>query len=86
MQSQLSPDLLLTRRQVATEFGISVRYLEISASRDDGPPLVRINRMVRYRVGDLRDWVAAHRVERGSQKGELSLRATATHIGDGGAT
>ena len=59
---QLSPDLLLTRREVEAEFGISVRYLEVSVARTRGPPLVKIGRMVRYRVGDIRNWIAAHRV------------------------
>lgn len=55
--SQLSPDLLLTRAEVEVHFGLSRRYLEVSACRGDGPPQIKIGRSVRYRVADLRNWV-----------------------------
>ena len=60
MDDTLYVDRLLNRREVAAIFGISVRFLEISGPRGDGPPAVKIGRMVRYRVGDMRDWIAAH--------------------------
>ncbi len=53
----LLPDRLLTRAEVEVNFGLSRRFLEISAHREDGPPMIKIDRSVRYRVSDLRAWV-----------------------------
>lgn len=63
MQPALNNDLLLTRTDVETHFGISKRFLEVSATRGDGPPRIKIGRSVRYRVGDIRDWIDSCRVE-----------------------
>lgn len=60
--AQLSPDRLLNRAEVEVHFGLSRRFLEVSAVSGDGPPMIKIRRSVKYRVGDLRDWIAAHRV------------------------
>ncbi|AUH66041.1 helix-turn-helix transcriptional regulator [Paracoccus zhejiangensis] len=57
-----SPDRLLSRVEVDHHFGLSRRFLEVSAVRGDGPPMVKIGRSVRYRIGDLHDWIAARRV------------------------
>ncbi len=55
---------LLTRREVEDRFGLSVRYLEVSAVRGDGPPMIRISRrMVRYRASDIEAWLSAKRVD-----------------------
>ena len=71
MQSNdLSPDRLLSRNEVEVLFGISRRYLEVSAVRGDGPPMIRVgSRMVRYRVADLREWLDARRVTSTSDRG-----------------
>ncbi len=71
MQSNdLSPDRLLSRDEVEVLFGISRRYLEVSAVRGDGPPMIRVgSRMVRYRVADLREWLDARRVTSTSDRG-----------------
>ena len=50
-------DKLLTRSEVEERFGITKRYLELSASRSEGPRFVRIGRLVRYRVADIRAWI-----------------------------
>lgn len=64
------PERLLTRQQVETHFGFpSKRYLEIAAMRGDGPPMVRIGRSVRYRYGDLLDWIEASRVSSTADRG-----------------
>lgn len=55
-------DRLLSRPDVDLHFGISRRFLEVSAVRGDGPPMVKIGRSVRYRVGDLREWIESRRV------------------------
>lgn len=66
----LSPDRLLSRVEVEECFGLSRRFLEVSAVRGDGPPMIRIGRSVRYRAGDLREWIEARRVNSTSQEVE----------------
>lgn len=63
MQPILNDDRLLNRSEVQSYFGLSIRYLQSAAVRGDGPPMVKIGRSVRYRVGDLRTWVETCRVE-----------------------
>lgn len=59
----ISEDLLLSRAEVEVHFGLTRRYLEVSAVRGDGPPMIKINRSVRYRVVDLREWIMSRRVK-----------------------
>jgi predicted DNA-binding transcriptional regulator AlpA len=59
-----SPDMLLNRVEAAAEFGLSKRFLEIAAWNGSGPPLIRIGRRaVRYRRGDIRDWIEQRRID-----------------------
>jgi len=68
--NEISPERLLTRDEVEAVFGISRRYLEVSAVRGDGPPMIRVgSRMVRYRVRDLHEWIDWHRVASTSGRG-----------------
>ncbi len=53
-------DYLLTRQEVEARFGISKRFLELAPAMNKGPKAVRIGRSVRYRVGDIRDWIKCH--------------------------
>lgn len=63
-QFHLTEDRLLARTEVAEHFGIPTRFLEIAATRGDGPPMYKIGgRMVRYRVGDIRAWIARRKVQ-----------------------
>lgn len=64
----LLPDRLLSRAEVEVNFGLSRRFLEVSAVRGDGPPMVKIGRSVRYRVGDVRAWIEARRVNSTSEE------------------
>lgn len=66
MQTILNDDRLLSRNEVHSYFGLTQRFLEVSAVRGDGPPMVKIGRSVRYRVGDLRAWIESCRVSTGS--------------------
>lgn len=50
-------DRLLDRSEVEQRFGIPKRFLELAVARGDGPKLVRIGRLVRYRVTDVRAWI-----------------------------
>ncbi len=67
----MNPDRLLRRHEVEAEFGISKRYLEIAAMRGDGPPMVRFSRVVYYRVGDISDWISAHRIDPAPSSGAV---------------
>jgi len=62
MHTTLNDDRLLSRSEVHSYFGLSQRFLEVSAVRGDGPPMVKIGHSVRYRVGDLRTWIESCRV------------------------
>jgi predicted DNA-binding transcriptional regulator AlpA len=68
MHKPVQSDRLLSRAEVEVNFGLSRRFLEVSAVRGDGPPMVKIGRSVRYRVGDLREWIEARRVTSTSQE------------------
>jgi hypothetical protein len=51
-------DDLLTTTQVASWFGVTVQWLELSRPRGLGPPFVKISsQMVRYRRGELIAWL-----------------------------
>lgn len=50
-------DRLLTRLEVEARFGIPKRLLELAVSRENGPPIVRIGRLVRYKVSDIQEWI-----------------------------
>ena len=51
----------LIDRKEAAALGLSSRFLEIAAVTGDGPPFIKLGRAVRYRVGDLLDWIDSHR-------------------------
>jgi predicted DNA-binding transcriptional regulator AlpA len=68
MHDETQNDRLLSRSEVHTQFGLTQRYLEVSAVRGDGPPMIKIGRSVRYRVGDLREWIEARKVTSTSQE------------------
>lgn len=61
-------DRLLTRAEVEVRFGLTRRYLENAAVKGGGPVMVRLGRGVRYRVGDVRDWIEARRVRSTSEQ------------------
>jgi predicted DNA-binding transcriptional regulator AlpA len=62
MNENDTSDRLLDRCEVEARFGIPKRFLEVAAVRGDGPPMVKIGRLARYRVKDLRAWIEAQRV------------------------
>lgn len=53
-------DRLLNREEVEARFGISKRFLEVAPKSGEGPRVVRIGRLVRYRVKDIEDWIEAN--------------------------
>lgn len=52
-----SSDRLLSRKEVEHRFAISRRFLELAAMRGDGPRMVRIGRLVRYRAKEIEAWI-----------------------------
>lgn len=57
---------LLSRNEVEETYGISRRFLAISASNGAGPRFVRVGRLVRYRVADIEAWIEANSSDGGS--------------------
>lgn len=67
--NEIQADRLLSRDEVQELFGFpSKRFLELAAHKGDGPPMIRIGRVVRYRLGDILDWIDAHRVRSTSER------------------
>ncbi|WP_395541042.1 helix-turn-helix transcriptional regulator [Neotabrizicola sp. sgz301269] len=60
-------DRLMTRKEVEERFAITKRFLELSAMRGGGPRLVRVGRLVRYRVKDIQAWIES-RATKGEPK------------------
>ena len=58
-------DRLLNRQEVEERFGIPKRFLEMAVMRGDGPPFIKIGRLVRYRINDIETWITAQRIEPG---------------------
>lgn len=48
---------LLSREDVENIYGVRKRFLEIAAVKGDGPPMVKIGRLVRYRAKDIDEWI-----------------------------
>lgn len=64
-----NPNELLSRVQIAAEYGLPRRWLELAATRGDGPPMVRLGwRTVRYRRGDFEEWLASRTVSSTAEK------------------
>ncbi|QFT82333.1 Helix-turn-helix domain protein [Roseovarius sp. THAF27] len=62
-QKEQSDLKLLTRSEVEQEYGIGKRYLEVAATRREGPAFIKIGRSIRYRREDLESWILEQRVE-----------------------
>ena len=55
-----SDERLLNRDEVEQQYGIPRRFLEAKSNSNEGPPVVRIGRLVRYRPEDIRNWISAN--------------------------
>lgn len=51
------PDNLITRKELAKRLDCSVKSLECMQWRAEGPPVKRLGRRIRYRWGDVLDWL-----------------------------
>jgi predicted DNA-binding transcriptional regulator AlpA len=67
MGAPLSPDKLLTTKEVARHFGLGSRFLEVARTRGNGPAFCRFGRSVRYRVQDVNQWLDAQRIANTSE-------------------
>ena len=61
--STQNKDRLLSRIEVDEQFGIPKRFLELCIKDGKGPKIIRIGRLVRYRVADVIEWIDANTVE-----------------------
>ncbi len=52
---------LLSRAEVEELFGISKRFLESRAGSAKGPRIVRVGRLVRYKLADIHAWIEENR-------------------------
>lgn len=57
MKTEATHSRLLDRREVEEHYGITKRFLEVAASKREGPAMVRIGRLVRYRASDIEAWI-----------------------------
>ncbi|MEL7279274.1 MAG: helix-turn-helix domain-containing protein [Pseudomonadota bacterium] len=48
---------MISRAEVQDRFGIGQRFLADAYKRGEGPRLIRVGRLIRYRVQDVRDWI-----------------------------
>ena len=53
--SQLAP--MLTPKQLAASFHVSVNTVYAWRTRGTGPPAIRVGRHMRYRVEDVESWL-----------------------------
>lgn len=72
MKRSEQSERLLTRDEVTEVFAIPKRFLEVSAMRGDGPTMVKVGRLVRYRRADIEAWIDARTVHRSSCTKEAS--------------
>jgi len=57
---------LLTERQVAKEYGLSVSWQRRTRRERRGPDFLKLGKMVRYRRSDIEAYLVAHTVEVGN--------------------
>ncbi|MCB1391013.1 MAG: helix-turn-helix domain-containing protein [Rhodobacteraceae bacterium] len=63
----LSPDRLLSTKEVCQHFGLGMRFLEVARTRGNGPAFCRFGRTVKYRVRDVTQWLDAQCVTNTSE-------------------
>ena len=56
-----SPGTLLNEREVAAAIFVSVKTLQYWRQHGEGPPFLRLGRHVRYRAGDVAEWLEQRR-------------------------
>jgi predicted DNA-binding transcriptional regulator AlpA len=54
----ISLDNLMTRDEIAAKLKVTRAYLDVAASRGEGPPMLRIGRIVRYDPAQVAEWLA----------------------------
>lgn len=59
---------LINERECADYRGCSLSKVQKERMRGDGPPFVKMNHLVRYRLQDVDEWIAARVVSSTSEK------------------
>lgn len=57
MISETNHKRLMDRCEVEKRYGIAKRFLEVAATKGEGPAMVKIGRLVRYRAADIEAWI-----------------------------
>jgi hypothetical protein len=73
------PDALLFSPETAYLAATSIRTLEAWRARGGGPPYVQIGRSIRYRRGDVLEWLAERRRTSTSDPGSADQRDSSSH-------
>jgi hypothetical protein len=79
----LPNDALISQKHVSAWLGISESVLEKSRVSGKFLQYFLVGQAVRYRVGDVRDYLAAHKVSHTSQAGEKGLGKSICRFGTG---
>ncbi|PYT64328.1 MAG: hypothetical protein DMG35_00835 [Acidobacteria bacterium] len=58
----VSDDQIITTEQLSRWFPFQKITFKIFRLRNEGPPYIRVNRSIFYRVGDVRAWMAGKTV------------------------
>lgn len=62
----VNPNQLLSRAEVAQEYGIPAKFLENAAWRGDGPAMIKLGyRTVRYRRADIEAYIQSRSINVG---------------------
>ena len=51
----------LNTQQASQYLQVSTQWLEINRCKGGGPPYIKLSRLVRYKRGDLDEWMIKHR-------------------------
>lgn len=57
MISETTRNRLMDRHEVEQRYGIAKRFLEVAAVKGEGPSMVKIGRLARYRACDIEAWI-----------------------------
>src|SRR5438046_1711739 len=84
-ENEGTDDELRSTVKTALWLGVSAEWLEIGRSRGWGPPFIKLSpRRVRYRVGDVKKWLADRSFRHTGEYSRAAMRSDPS--GDNGGT
>ncbi|MGE3512697.1 MAG: helix-turn-helix transcriptional regulator [Vicinamibacterales bacterium] len=69
MSQDRQPNLTLDEADASNYINYSRAALRVWRRQSRGPAFIQVGRSIRYRRGDLDDWLSAHRVETRDSRG-----------------